>query len=245
MSRFQGKSVLITGAGRGIGRALALGFANEGATTLLCSRTRSEVDAVAAEIRAAGGRAWARACDASSSAQVAAFVAEAVKEHGLIDVLINNAGILGPRAPLAEISDVEWKAVLAANLDSAFYMARAALTASMLARGRGCVINVSSGQGRKASAGWGPYAASKFALEGLTQAWADECRDRGVRFYTLNPGPTRTAMRAQAAVGEDPASVKPPEAVVEAFLTLASDDCRVPTGSSVSLNRATGKLLEQ
>ena len=132
--------------------------------------------------------------------------------------------------------------MLASNLDSVFYVTREVLRASMLPRGAGCVINVSSGQGRKASAGWGPYAASKFGLEGLTQAWAEEGRERGVRFYSLNPCATRTAMRAKAFAAEDPASLKAPETVVEAFLALASDDCRVPTGSAVYLDRATGAL---
>ena len=242
MKRFQDKTVLITGAGRGIGRALALGFAGEGASLILCSRTSSELESVAHEARALGARVRAQSCDVSVSAQVASFVAEGVKEFGRVDVLINNAGILGPIKPLAEVSDADWKAVLAANLDSAFYVTREVLRSSMLPRGKVCVINVSSGQGRKASAGWGPYAASKFGLEGLTQAWAEEGRDRDVRFYSLNPTATRTAMRAQAVAGEDPASLKAPETVVEAFLTLASDDCRVPTGSAVWLNRATGKL---
>jgi NAD(P)-dependent dehydrogenase (short-subunit alcohol dehydrogenase family) len=208
----------------------------------LCSRTAAELDAVAAEARALGARVRAGVCDVSVSSQVAAFVAGGVKEFGGIDVLINNAGILGPRAPLAEVSDADWKTVLAANLDSVFFVTRNVMSLSMLPRGKGCVISVSSGQGRKASAGWGPYAASKFGLEGLTQAWADESRDRGVRFYSLNPCATRTAMRARAVPDEDPAALKAPETVVEAFLTLADDDCRVPTGSAVYLNRDTGKL---
>jgi NAD(P)-dependent dehydrogenase (short-subunit alcohol dehydrogenase family) len=242
VKRFAGKTVLITGAGRGIGRALALGFAREGASLLLCSKTSSELEAVAAEARALGARAWAKTCDVSVPAEVSAFVAAGLKELGNVDVLINNAGILGPRKPLAEVSDADWRAVLAANLDSAFFVTREVLRASMLPRGAGRVINVSSGQGRKASALWGPYAASKFGLEGLTQAWADETRDRGVRFYSVNPTATRTAMRAEALPGEKPSSLKAPEAVVEAFLTLASDACALPTGAAPWLNRETGTL---
>jgi NAD(P)-dependent dehydrogenase (short-subunit alcohol dehydrogenase family) len=242
MKRFQDKTVLITGAGRGIGRALALGFAREGANLVLCSRTKTELNLAAAEAAALGARVRSQTCDVTVPAQVAGLVATGVKEFGRIDVLINNAGILGPIKPLAEVSDADWKAVLAANLDSVFYVTREVLRASMLPRAKGCVINVSSGQGRKASAGWGAYAASKFGLEGLTQVWAAEGKGNGVRFYSVNPTATRTRMRAQAVPDEDPASLKAPETTVEAFLTLASDECAVPTGTAVWLNRETGKL---
>lgn len=242
MKRFQGKTVLITGAGRGIGRALALGFAREGADLLLCSRTPAELNAVAAEVRALGARVRAERCDVSDSTQVAAFVAGGAKEFDRIDVLINNAGMLGPIKPLVEVSDADWKDVLAANLNSAFFVTREVLRSSMLPRGRGCVINVSSGQGRKASAGWGPYAASKFGLEGLTQAWAEEGKDAGIRFYSVNPTATRTKMRAEAVPGENPETLKSPERTVEAFLSLASDDCDIPSGKAAWLDRKTGKL---
>ena len=242
MKRFAGKTVLITGAGRGIGRALALGFAREGAALLLCSRTPAELDAAAGEARALGAKVKAARCDVSVSRQVAEFVAAGVKELGGVDVLINNAGILGPIAPLAEVSDADWTAVLGANLSSAFYVTREVLRAAMLPKRRGCVINVSSGQGRKASAGWGPYAASKFGLEGLTQAWAEEGKEIGIRFYSVNPTATRTKMRAEAVPGEDPHSLKPPEKAVEAFLALADDHCDIPSGKVVWLDRKTGKL---
>lgn len=242
MKRFESKTVLITGAGRGIGRALALGFAREGAALLLCSRTPAELETVAAEARALGARVKAERCDVSASAQVASFVAAGVKELGRVDVLINNAGILGPISPLAEVSDGDWAAVLAANLSSAFYVTREVLRASMLPRRAGCVINVTSGQGRKASAGWGPYAASKFGLEGLTQAWAEEGKENGIRFYSVNPTATRTRMRAEAVPGEDPGTLKAPEKAVEAFLALASDNCNIPSGKAVWLDRKTGKL---
>lgn len=242
MKKLGGKTVLITGAGRGIGRALALGFAREGSNIILCSRTPSELESVAVECRALGARVFAKPCDVSVPLQVAALIAAGVKEFGRIDVLVNNAGVLGPIKPLSEISDADWKAVLAANLDSAFYVTREVLRSSMLPRKKGCVINVSSGQGRKASANWGPYAASKFGLEGLTKAWTEETRDKGIRFYSVNPTATRTKMRAQAMPDENPSSLKSPDAVVEAFVLLASDDCVLPTGTAAWLNRETGKL---
>ena len=242
MKRFAGKTVLITGAGRGIGRALALGFAREGAALLLCSRTGPELEAAAEDARSLGATVKAERCDVSDPKQVAAFVAAGVKELGRVDVLINNAGILGPIKPLAEVSDADWNAVLAANLNSAFYVTREVLRASMNSSRKGCVINVSSGQGRKASAGWGPYAASKFGLEGLTQSWAEETKETGLRFYSVNPTATRTKMRAEAVPGEDPATLKTPERAVDAFLELADERCPVPTGKAVWLDRKTGKL---
>ncbi len=240
--RLREKTVLITGGGRGIGRAAAVAFAKEGAEVAVCGRDAANLGAVAAELRALGGKAVAESCDVSDEGQVSEFIAAVLREFGRIDVLINNAAVLGPLGPLAAAAPAEWRAVMAANLDGPFLVTREVLRSSMLKRESGVVINVSSGVGRRGTAGWGPYAASKFGLEGMTQVWADETRGRGIRFYSLSPGPTATAMRAAAAPDEDPRTIKSPAVVAGAFVSLALDDCPLPTGSILRLDPA-GKIL--
>lgn len=240
--RLHDKTVLITGGGRGIGKAAAGAFAKEGAGIAICGRNAENLGAVAAELRALGAKVVAESCDVSDEGQVADFVAAMVKEFGAIDILINNAGVLGPKGPLVEVLAGDWRATLEANLTGPFLVTREILRATMLKRERGVVINVSSGQGRCGTAGWGPYAASKFGLEGLTQVWADETRRTNIRFYTVSPGPTATAMRAAAAPGEDPGTLKRPAVVAAAFIALALDGCAFPTGSILRLDPA-GKLL--
>ncbi|MBI2385864.1 MAG: SDR family oxidoreductase [Elusimicrobia bacterium] len=240
--RLRERTVLITGGGQGIGKAAAIAFAKEGAQVAICGRNAANLGAVAAELRALGAKVVAESCDVTDEGQVAEFIAAVVKEFGRIDVLVNNAGLLGPRGALEKVSAGDWRATIAANLTGPFLMTREVLRASMLKRERGVVINVSSGQGRKGTAGWGPYAASKFGLEGLTQVWADETRALGLRFYTLSPGPTATAMRAAAAPDEDPRTIKSPAVAAQAFVTLALDDCALPTGAVLRLDPA-GKML--
>lgn len=240
--RLREKTVLITGGGQGIGRAAALAFAKEGARVAICGRNAENLGAVAAELRALGAKVVAESCDVTNESQVADFIAAVLKEFDMIDVLINNAGVLGPLGPLVKASEADWQATIAANLTGPFLVTREVLRASMLKRGRGVVINVSSGAGRRGTAGWGPYAASKFGLEGMTQVWADETRETKIRFYTLSPGPTATAMRAAAVPGDDPKTIKTPAVVAQAFVELALDDCALATGGVLRLD-AAGKIL--
>ncbi len=217
--RLKGHTALITGAGRGIGRAVALAFAREGAALALCSRTFFELDETAKQAEALGAELFWRACDVSKPKDVARFVRDAANVLGPIDVLVNNAGLLGPRAPLVDYPEAQWRAVIDVNLHGVFLMTKAVLP-SMLEHKRGVILNVSSGVGRKAKGGWGAYAVSKFGLEGLTQLIAAES-ENGVRALSVNPGPTRTTMRAAAYPQEDPLTLKVPEAVGEAFIELA------------------------
>ena len=240
--RHRGKTVLITGAGQGIGKATAIAFAREGARIAICGRNPAPLEMAATELRAIGAQVVAATCDVTNEGQVSDFVTAVIREFQHIDFLINNAGLLGPSGPLAKVSAAAWQETIAANLTGPFFVTRTVMRASMGKRERGVVINVSSGQGRRATAGWGPYAASKFGLEGLTQVWADETRATKIRFYTLNPGPTATAMRAAVAPGEDANTVKRPAAVAAAFVTLALDDCPLPTGSILRLDPA-GRIL--
>ncbi|MBI4347866.1 MAG: SDR family NAD(P)-dependent oxidoreductase [Elusimicrobia bacterium] len=242
MKSFARKTVWVTGAGRGIGRAVSLAFARAGARLVLTSRTPSELAAAAGEARAAGAGVIAAELDVRDLPGTRTLLSTAVKRFGGIDVLVNNASVLGPLSPLVEVGVADWEEVLAINLSAVFRLTREVLAASMLPRKRGCVINLSSSVGRKGRALWGPYAVSKFGLEGMTQVWAEECAASGVRFYAVNPNATRTRMRAEAYPEEDPAALKSPDSVAKALVALADAKCKAPSGAAVELDRETGCL---
>ncbi len=241
--RLSGKTALVTGAGRGIGRAVALAYAREGANLVLCSRTRAELDEAAAEAALLGAEVLSEACDVAESVQVKALVRRAIRRFKRIDVLVNNAGIISPRAGIVKVRQDHWENVLRVNLTGVFLITREVLSKAMVKQGSGCVITVSSGVGRKGKSSWGPYGVSKFGVEGLTQILADEYGGTGLRFYTLNPGATRSKMRAEDYPEEDPDTLKGPDSLTEAFIRLALEDCPVASGAAVECDRATGGLL--
>lgn len=212
---------LVTGGGRGIGRAVALRFAREGASVVICARTRRELDRVARDIRASGGTVLAHAADLSRPASVRRLVRVATRRFGRIDILINNAGILGPRIPLAEYKLRDWSRVLAVNLTGTFLVTHAVLP-GMMRRRSGCIVSLSSSVGRKGRADWGAYAVSKFGVEGLSQALAQELEPYGIRVLTYNPGGTRTRMRAEAYPSEDRSRLRDPDDVADDLLCLVT-----------------------
>ena len=230
--KLTGKVALITGGSRGIGRAIAAAYAREGAGVFICARGAADLHEVVAEIRSTGGKAHGRAGDKGDAAHAKAIVQEAVEEFGKLDVLVNNASLLGPRVPIAEYPVSAWEDVLRVNLTGSFLMIKEALKIMMPQRS-GSIINVSSGVGRIGKARWGAYAPSKFGLEGLTQVLADELREFGIRVNAVNPGPTRTGMRALAYPEEDPLTLLTPEDIVPLFVYMASDDSSAVTGQSL------------
>jgi NAD(P)-dependent dehydrogenase (short-subunit alcohol dehydrogenase family) len=227
---------IVTGSGRGIGRATVELFAREGARLVLCSRTAGELHKVLRAIRAAGGTAIGRVTDIGSARQAQALVRLAVRQYGRLDLLINNAGILGPRVPIASYPVREWKEVLRINLSGTFYLSQEAAKV-MAKQAHGCIIMVSSSVGRVGRAGWGAYAVSKFGVEGLSQVMADELKSAGITVMTFNPGGTRTAMRAAAYPREDRRKLQDPSAPAESLLRLAL--CASPTMSGKSFDRHT------
>ena len=158
--------------------------------------------------------------DISLSKDVEAWVSEAASRFGRIDILVNNASAFGPRVELWEYPEDAFRQVLDVNVTGVFLVTRAVLRAGMLEHG-GHIVNVSSGAGRRGRPRWGAYTASKFAIEGLTQMWAAELEDYGVLVNTVSPDSTRTQARAEAFPDEDPGTLKPPEAVGQAFIELA------------------------
>jgi len=188
------KVAVITGGGRGIGRAIALKFAAEGALVAIAARTRVEIDAVAQEVRAAGGRALALAADVADEPQCRSLVEAAKAQFGRVDILVNNAGEYGPVKPVEEIAPAEWDRVIAVHLRGAYLLTRLVLP-EMYARGSGVILNISSLSAKSAFAWGSPYASAKAGMLGLTRVVAAEAARKGVRVNALCPGPvTETKM---------------------------------------------------
>jgi NAD(P)-dependent dehydrogenase (short-subunit alcohol dehydrogenase family) len=219
----RGKVVMITGASQGLGRALALACAQEGANLVLNSRNADSLDPVAQEAEGAGVEVLAIPGDVSRSTHVEMLVSAAVERFGRIDVLVNNAGLLGPRVPIEEYPEDEWRKVLEANLTGPFLLARAVVP--HMPEG-GSIINVTSGVSIEGRPRWGAYSVSKFGVEGLTQILAAELEERGIRVNSVDPGGMRTEMRAAAYPDEDPMTKITPEENTDVFLYLASDESK-------------------
>jgi NAD(P)-dependent dehydrogenase (short-subunit alcohol dehydrogenase family) len=188
------KIAVITGGGRGIGRAIALKFAGEGASVVVAARTRSEIESVAEEVRRAGGRAAAVPADVADEKNCERLIHETASQFGRVDILVNNAGEYGPVKPVEEINPAEWDRVIAVHLRGAYLLTRLVLP-GMYARGSGVILNISS-LSAKSAFGWGsPYAAAKAGMLGLTRVAAAEAARKGVRVNAICPGPvTETKM---------------------------------------------------
>jgi NAD(P)-dependent dehydrogenase (short-subunit alcohol dehydrogenase family) len=237
-----GKVALITGGSRGIGRAIAAAYARAGARVFICGRNFADIEAALREIRAGGGAIAGVAGDIARAEDVQRIVGAALERFGAIDVLVNNAGILGPREAIAEYPLDAWEEVIRINLTGLFLMTHEVLPA-MLARRSGSIINVTSGVGRVGKAKWGAYAVSKAGLEGFTQVLAEEVKSAGIRVNAVNPAATRTQMRAQAYPAEDPMTLPVPDIVVPIFVYLAADASKEVTGQSLNARDWLGKIV--
>jgi NAD(P)-dependent dehydrogenase (short-subunit alcohol dehydrogenase family) len=223
----EGKVALVTGASQGLGRALALAFAREGASIVVNSRSEERIRPVAREAESLGAEVLALAADVSKSADVERLIGATVERFERIDVLVNNAGVLGPRVPIEEYPEDEWRRVIDANLTGLFLVTKAAIP--HMPEG-GSIINVVSGVSVEGRAGWGAYAVSKFGVEGITQILASELEGRRIRANAVDPGGMRTEMRAAAYPDEDPMTRITPEENTGVFINLASDQSRGATG---------------
>lgn len=231
MRLLEGKVALITGGSRGIGKAIAMAYAREGAKLFICARRATELRKTAKEIRSVGGVVRWCAADLSKAREVKRVVRQVIHDYGAIHVLVNNASILGPREPIVRYPLSSWEEVVKVNLTALFLVTREVLKI-MIPQKDGSIINLSSGVGRVGKARWGAYAASKFGVEGFTQVLADEVRDCNIRVNAVNPGGTRTEMRAQAYPEEDPMTLPAPDEITEVFVYLASADSVGTTGKS-------------
>jgi NAD(P)-dependent dehydrogenase (short-subunit alcohol dehydrogenase family) len=204
MGRFTGQTAVVTGAGRGWGRAVAVELAREGASVWICARTGSELDKTAEEIRSAGGAVEPRRVDLSDEKSLSSFTAEVLQKSQSVDVLINNAGVL-KLTPIEELTPEEWSLNLAVNLTAPFLLIRDFLP-GMKERG-GSVINVSSRAGVMGFKDEAAYCTTKFGLEGLTRALAVELAGKKLSLNTITPGlrikPTSITDEDLAALPED------------------------------------------
>ncbi len=230
--KLKGIRVVITGGSRGLGRALAARFADEGARLALCARSFDDLNRVALDLSLRGSPCLVSACDIADAAQVAQFEDLVLSEFGAVDVLINNAALLGPRADILEWSKPTWDRVMDVNVNGLFSITKAFLP-SMIGQHAGSIINVSSSVGKVGKRRWGAYAASKFALEGFTQVLAEEVRGSGIRVNSIDPGAMDTDMRHAAYPDEDRSKLKSPSEVADAFVYLASDRSRGTTGQCI------------
>lgn len=231
MGVLDGKVTLVTGGSRGIGKAIAMAYAREGARVFICARRATELRKTAKEIRSAAGVVRWCAADISKVREVKRIVREVRRAYGAIHVLVNNASILGPREPIAHYPLSAWEKVLKVNLTALFLLTKEVLGV-MMPRKEGSIINLSSGVGRVGKARWGAYAASKFGVEGFTQVLADEVKEWNIRVNAVNPGGTRTEMRAEAYPDEEPLTLPAPEEITGVFLYLAGAESREVTGKS-------------
>jgi len=223
--KLKDKVALITGGGRGIGKAIAMAYAREGAKLALCARTGSELEQTIKEIQALKAECKGWSCDVSLEEPVRDFVANVLKLFGRIDVLVNNAGVMTRPVPITELEVKKWDYTIAVNLRGPFLVTRAVLPI-MLKQNSGSIINVSSSIGRSAYANFIAYATSKWGLEGFTQTLAAEVRSHNIRANTVEPGYVATKLTGYSG--------SKPESVTEIFVYLASEEAKGVTGKMLS-----------
>jgi 3-oxoacyl-[acyl-carrier protein] reductase len=246
-ARFAGRVALVTGAGHGIGRAVAQAFASAGAAVAVVDIDAARADAVAAEIVAAGGRALAAACDVRDAAAVRAMVAAVEAGLGPIDILVNNAGIY-PNAPLLTMAEAEWDAVFDTNVKGMFLVTQT-VAAAMTARGLqgGRIVNMSSGAGVSGRAGASHYCSSKAAINMMTKVWALELTPLGITVNAVAPGLievpgwSHSQQYIDAIVNATPARrIGQPEDVARVVLFVADPDSTFMSGSVVTVDGGSG-----
>ena len=228
--------ILVTGAGDGIGKAAALSFASAGAHVILLGRTQDKLEQVYDQIeQSTETRPIIFPYDLNTlNPDIAREMAYAIEqEYGRLDGVLFNASALGSKMAIEQYPEQEWLDVMNTNVNSAFYLTKALLPL-LKAADAGRILFTTSSVGRKGRAYWGAYAVSKFATEGLMQTLADELGAISpVRTFAVNPGGTRTAMRASAYPGEDPADVPPPEDHMPLYRFLMSEASEPYNGQSI------------
>jgi NAD(P)-dependent dehydrogenase (short-subunit alcohol dehydrogenase family) len=227
--------ILVTGASRGLGRALSAALAREGADVVLVARREEALNDAVGSIRASGGRAHAIAADVGEADAAARIAGAASAMVGPIDVVIHNASTLGP-VPLrllADTTDAQIDDALRVNLLAPFRLTRA-VVGSMVQRGRGVIVHVSSDAGVEAYPTWGAYGASKAALDHLSRTWAAELEGTGVRVFSVDPGEMDTDMHADAIPDADRSTLARPDDVAARIVRAIADASVAPSGARIA-----------
>jgi NAD(P)-dependent dehydrogenase (short-subunit alcohol dehydrogenase family) len=219
-----GRIALITGASRGLGAAVARCFAAEGAHLVLVARTVGGLEEVDDAVEAAGGTATLVPLDLKEFDQIDRLGAALYERYKKLDILVGNAGLLGVLSPMGHIDPPVWDEVMAVNVTANWRLLRS-MDPLLRQSDAGRAIFVTSGAGTGVFPYWGAYAASKAALDSMVRNYAGEMTQTKVRANLLDPGPVRTAMRAQAFPGEDPMKLRTPDEVAPRFLELATPEC--------------------
>ncbi|WP_199611316.1 YciK family oxidoreductase [Flocculibacter collagenilyticus] len=231
----EGKTILVTGAGDGIGRQAALSYAQYGATVILLGKTVQKLEYVYDEIVALNKMQPAiipldlRGATKQNYIDMASTIEQ---QFGKLDGVLHNAGLFVALSPLAHIAEKDWLDIMQVNVNAPFIMTQALLPVLKKAE-NASIIFTSSGVGRKGRAFWGAYSTSKFAVEGLMQTIADEFENTSIRCNCINPGATRTMMRAKAYPSENVENLKTPEDIMSPYLYLMSDESVNTTGQSI------------
>ena len=245
--KLKGRVAIVTGSGRGIGKAIAVGFAREGANLVVVARTFSEVLETAKEIEALGGEALPLKVDVSSRSGVETMVHKALEKFGRIDILVNNAGMLGPLGPLYENDVDEWIKTINVNLIGTFLCCRAVLPV-MIKQRKGKIINLSGGGAAYPKPFFSAYAVSKAAIVRLTETLAEEVKEYNIQVNAIAPGPVKTRMQEQVVKAGEKAGLKAleeakevlktgganPKHAVELAVFLASEESNGLTGRLIS-----------
>ena len=256
--KLAGQTAIVTGGGHGIGKAIALALAREGANVLVCGRHEETLKQTAAEIESLGRRAFAIVTDVSQDDEVEALFRAAVREFGAVNILVNNAGVVGPTAPITNVTRKDWDETIAVNLTGAYLCSKAVLPA-MIERRSGKIINIASVAGRMAYALRAPYAASKWGMLGLSRTLAQEVGQYNIQVNAILPGPT-AGERMQAVIdkrarelGQSSAEVEKlyvegtalkrmvdPEHIAAIVVFLASSDSDSITGQAIDVTAGYG-----
>ena len=241
MENLKGKTVVITGASRGIGEATAIEFANHGAKVALCARSAVAIEKIADQIKSKGSEAIAIGCDVADHSQTKEAIEKVVAAFGTIDIMVNNAGLIDPIGRITDLDPADWGKVIDVNVKGIYHMLHAALPV-MERQSSGIVVNISSGAATSILEGWSHYCASKAAALMLTRAVHKEYEANGIRAIGLSPGTVATDMQVKIkASGINPVSQLnledhiPAEWAAKAICWLTTDEASQFDGGDVSL----------
>ena len=226
--RLKDKIILVTGGSKGIGRGIAEVFLNEGAKVIICARNEKELKSAENELKN-DGHISSLTADLTSTNDITLIKDYISEKYGKLDILVNNASILGLNTEIEDYPEDIWNKVIEINLNAQFYITKA-LIPLLKQSDNGSIINVSSTVGRAGRAKWGAYSVSKFGIEALTQILSQELEESNIRVNSVNPGGTRTDMRAAAVPGEDPMTLPTPLDIAPVFVYLASVESIGETG---------------